>query len=176
MANYVEKKQLYDLIVDYKRRQAAADAAGKPRPRMPDSIGAVILRMCRGMASRYNFSGYPFIDEMVDDAIENCINAVEQFNPDESDNAFAYLSITIFYAFLRRIDREKKALIGKYKLAVSMIPQVSAAMHGSDAASPRADMLENEYLINLVKSHEAKVAANKAGEKVDSTSWKKRVK
>ena len=153
-SNYVDKQQLYTAIVKYKTHQQEAKDAGRSPPRMPDNIGAIIILMTEKMALRKNFSGYPFIDDMKSDAIGDCVNAIEAFDPDRSFNPFGYLAITIYYAFIRRIQKEKKGLLAKYKLAESMLPDVEYKMMGSGEASPLNDILGNEYMIALVEKME----------------------
>lgn len=167
--NYVDKQALYTAIVKYKTLQLEAAEQGKPAPRMPDSIGSVILKMSQRMALRKNFSGYPFIDEMVDDAISDCVSAVEVFDPDKSQNPFGYLAITIYYAFLRRIQKEKKGLYTKYKMAESMLPDVEYQMMGSGETSPLADILTNEYMVSLAQKMETEQPKNEV-----KTVWKKK--
>lgn len=91
-------------------------ANGEQFPKISNYIGAAIDTVARRIASRGNFSGYTFIDEMIADATENCIMYLHNYNPDKSTNAFAYISKIIWQAFLRRIDKEKKHSYIKHKL------------------------------------------------------------
>lgn len=175
MPDYLDKKTLYTAILKYKVAQSDAAGRGAEPPRMPDAIGSSIMLLCSELSRRSNFANYPFIDEMVEDAIEDCVKAVEVFDPDKSDNAFGYLSITAYYAFLRRIDKEKRLLYMKYKHAESLIPIVESGGLDGDETSPLADVLENEFMINLVRSMDEKKSPDYV-KKVNPSVWKKKKK
>ena len=115
MANYINNKEFYQLLVKYKETCAQADEAGEPTPRIPESIGTCFFMIARRLASKGNFSGYTYKEEMISDALENCVVAVHSFNPEKSQNPFAYFTQIIWYAFLRRIEKEKKQTYVKYK-------------------------------------------------------------
>jgi len=86
------------------------------------------------LATKANFSGYTYKDEMICDALENCVVAVHSFNPEKSKNPFAYFTQIIWYAFLRRIEKEKKQTYVKYKSLEQLV--VDAELlddEGSDA-------------------------------------------
>jgi DNA-directed RNA polymerase specialized sigma subunit len=168
--NYVDNKTLYTAIVKYKTLQQDALESGSPPPRMPDTIGLAIMEMSRRMATKSNFSGYSFREDMVSDAIENGVSAIESFNPDKSDNPFGYLAITIYYAFLRRIQKEKRNLYTKYKVAENMIPDVEFQMLGSGETSPLLDVVTNPYMVSLAEKFEQTEA-----DKTVKTVWKKKV-
>lgn len=106
---YVDKKVLYRHLVDYLRARDEAIAAGTPRPRIPEYIGYCLLLICRKLGTRWNFSDYSYNEEMVEDAVENCVLAVDKFLPAKcSQNPYGYFSIIAWNAMIRRIQREKK--------------------------------------------------------------------
>lgn len=74
--------------------------------------------IANGLATRPNFAGYTFRDDMVSYALENCIQYLHNFDPAKSQNPFAYFTQTIYYAFLRRIKHEKRETYRKYKYAI----------------------------------------------------------
>lgn len=78
------------------------------RPLMSEYIGSCFLKIAQGLAHKPNFSGYTYIDEMISDGLENCIAYAHNFNTEKSKNPFAYFTQIIWYAFLRRIRKEKK--------------------------------------------------------------------
>jgi DNA-directed RNA polymerase specialized sigma24 family protein len=57
-----------------------------------------------------------FREDMISDGIENCVQYIHNFNPERSQNPFAYFTQIIHYAFLRRIQKEKKQLEIKNKI------------------------------------------------------------
>jgi len=115
MAHYVNNKEFYALLVDFKEQCALAEEAGQPAPRIPETIGKCFLMIATKLSNRGNFVGYTYKEEMVCDALENCVIAVHSFNPEKSTNPFAYFTRIIWYAFLRRIEKEKKQTYVKYK-------------------------------------------------------------
>jgi len=125
MADYINKKEFYDELVEYKNQCAVADDNGETRPKIPDSITMKFFMLCKGIASRPNFSGYTYIDEMILDGLENCIIAVHCFNPNVSNNPYGYFTKCIWFSFLRRIEKEKKQTYIKYKAYENFIVESS---------------------------------------------------
>lgn len=106
--HYVDKKILYRNLVEYHQKRNDAIKAGTPRPRIPEYIGYCLLLVCRKLGTRWNFSDYSYNEEMVHDAVENCVLAVDKFDPRKSENPYGYFSIIAWNAMVRRIQREKK--------------------------------------------------------------------
>jgi len=121
MANYINNKEFYALLVDYKTKCKEADLEGKPVPRVPEDIGKCFMMIATKLSTKANFSGYTYKDEMICDALENCVVAVHSFNPEKSKNPFAYFTQIIWYAFLRRIEKEKKQTYVKYKSLENLV-------------------------------------------------------
>ena len=83
---------------------------GKKPPPVTNYIGECFLKIVNHLSYRPNFINYTYREEMISDGIENCLQYVHNFNPEKSDNPFAYFTQIIYYAFLRRIQKEKKQL------------------------------------------------------------------
>jgi DNA-directed RNA polymerase specialized sigma24 family protein len=115
MAHYVDNKTLYACMIEYKAKVRDAEAVDDPKPPIPDIVGAALLKIANRLSTKPNFINYTFREEMVSDGIENCINYIDNFDPDKSKNPFAYFTQIIYYAFLRRIQKEKKQLYIKHK-------------------------------------------------------------
>lgn len=113
--HYINNGDFCKALVTYKEGVAAAKAAGKEAPAIPEYIGECFLKIAEGLSHKPNFINYPFRDEMVADGIENCLMYFANFDATKSNNAFAYFTQIIYYAFLRRIQKEKKQLYIKYK-------------------------------------------------------------
>ena len=113
--HYVDNKKFYAEMLRYRNMCVEAEKEGKQQPRVPNYIGDCIMRIAYKLSNKPNFINYPFKEEMIGDGIENCIMYVNNFNPDKSTNPFAYFTQIIYYAYLRRIEKEKKALYTKYK-------------------------------------------------------------
>lgn len=115
--HYVDNKQLFAVIIEYKAACAAAEAENKQKPQIPDYVGKCILQIATRLSTKPNFVNYSYRDEMISDGIENCISYFDNFDPSKSDNPFAYFTQIIYYAFLRRIQKEKKQIYIKHKTA-----------------------------------------------------------
>lgn len=115
MANYINNKEFYELLVEYKKECDLAEENDQPKPRIPESIGTCFYMIATKLATKWKFAGYTFRDEMVSDALENCVVAVHNFDPEKSQNPFAYFTQITWFAFLRRIEKEKKQTYVKYK-------------------------------------------------------------
>lgn len=117
MANYVDNKQLYATILEYKANIVEAELSKSSKPQIPNYVGECILLIAQRLATKPNFINYSYKEEMISDGIENCISYFDNFNPAKSDNPFAYFTQIIYYAFLRRIQKEKKQVYIKHKTA-----------------------------------------------------------
>ena len=113
--HYVDNIRFYAEMIRYRDDRESALESGLSPPRVPNYIGDCIMRIAYKLSNKPNFINYPFKEEMIGDGIENCIMYVDNFNPDKSTNPFAYFTQIIYYAYLRRIEKEKKALYTKYK-------------------------------------------------------------
>ena len=114
--HYVNNKEFLVAIVAYKKEIVDAQELGLPKPRIPNYIGECFLKIANHLSYKPNFVNYMFKDDMVCDGIENCVQYINNFNPEKSQNPFAYFTQIIHYAFLRRIQREKKQLEIKNKI------------------------------------------------------------
>lgn len=113
--HYVDNKKFYATIADHRRKLKEAREQGKPEPKIPDYIGECIYNIAKKLATKACFASYSFRDEMVSDAIENCILYYESFDPDYGENAFSYFTQVVYYAFIRRINMEQKNRYTMYK-------------------------------------------------------------
>jgi hypothetical protein len=113
--NYVDNAKFYEEISKYHYAYKEAKANDMPLPRISNYLGLCISEIAHGLARKPNFSGYSYKSEMISDAIENCLAYLHSFNPEKSTNPFAYYTQTCYYAFIRRIDAEKKQSYVKYK-------------------------------------------------------------
>ncbi len=113
--HYVDNKRLYAEMIEYVRQYNDAKARGVETPRASNYIGECIWLIANRLSTNRNFIGYTYREEMIGDAIENCLRYIHNFNPEKSSNPFAYFTQIMYYAFLRRIDKEKKQTYIKYK-------------------------------------------------------------
>lgn len=113
--HYVDNKKFYAEIVKYREACAEADKEGHEHPRMNNYIGECIYKIADKLSYKPCFMNYSFREEMVDDGIENCIMYFKDFDPNKTQNPFAYFTQIIYYAFLRRIAKEERNRYTKYK-------------------------------------------------------------
>lgn len=113
--NYIDNKQFLKEMVAWRKALRKAKREGMPKPRIPEYVGECFMKIAENLSHKPNFLSYTFREEMISDAIENCVMYAENFNPAKSKNPFAYFTQIVYYAFLRRIQREKKQLYVKYK-------------------------------------------------------------
>ena len=114
--HYVNNKEFLAALIAYREDREIAEAKGLPRPVIPRYIGECFLKIATHLSFKPNFVNYMFKDDMVSDGIENCVQYIHNFNPEKSQNTFAYFTQIIHYAFLRRIQREKRQLEIKNKI------------------------------------------------------------
>ena len=113
--HYVDNEKFLEVMGDYRERFLQAKDNDTERPIIPDYAGECFLKIAERLSHRPNFINYAFREEMVSDGIENCVMYASNFNPEKSTNPFAYFTQIIYFAFLRRIEKEKKQLYIKYK-------------------------------------------------------------
>ena len=114
--HYVNNKELLEALIVYRGKVADAAELGKPKPRITNYLGECFLKIATHLSYKPNFVNYMFRDDMISDGIENCVQYIHNFDPEKSRNPFAYFTQIIHYAFLRRIQKEKKQLEIKQKI------------------------------------------------------------
>ena len=114
--HYVNNKEFLEALVVFKAKCLAAKEAGEQRPQISNYIGEFFLKIATHLSYKPNFVNYMFREDMICDGIENCVQYIENFNPEKSKNPFAYFTQIIYYAFLRRIQKEKRQLEIKNKI------------------------------------------------------------
>lgn len=157
--NYIDNKTFLSYLVDYREVCAQADAAEQPKPQVTEKIGLCLFQIANRLATKPNFSGYMFKDEMISDGIENAVDAVLKFNPEKSQNPFAYFTQIIWYAFIRRIEKEKKQLYTKKKYYDDQYVNrelVDYSLCGRDAVPYPDNYIQNDYMDELQKNYESK--------------------
>ena len=113
--HYVDNKQFLEAIVKYKEEVTYAAENSLPKPRVNNYIGGCFLKIATHLSYRPNFINYMYKDDMVCDGIENCIQYIDNFDPAKSKNPFAYFTQIVYYAFLRRIAKEKDRWISRIR-------------------------------------------------------------
>lgn len=111
--HYVNNADFSQAVVEYVKTVREAKEKDQPLPVVTDYIASCFLRIAEGLSHKSNFIGYTYREEMVMDAVENCLKAIENYDIEAATrtgkpNAFAYFTQITWYAFLRRIAKEKK--------------------------------------------------------------------
>ena len=114
--HYVNNKEFLAALIKLREDREIAEFQGKEKPRIPRYIGECFLKIATHLSFKPNFVNYMFKEDMISDGIENCVQYIHNFNPEKSQNPFAYFTQIIHYAFLRRIQKEKKQLEIKNKI------------------------------------------------------------
>ena len=113
--HYIDNSKFLEEMIKYRDAVAAAKLKNEIPPPVTEYIGECFMKIAQRLSFRPNFINYAFKDDMISDGIENCLQYIHNFNPEKSTNPFAYFTQIIYYAFIRRIQKEKKQLYIKYK-------------------------------------------------------------
>jgi len=157
--HYVDNKKLLAAIIEYRKKTQefkAGDKAGV-KPPIPNYIGECMLLIAQRLSYKPNFINYSYREEMISDGIENCVSYIDNFDPDKSDNPFAYFTQIIYFAFLRRIQKEKKQLYIKHKsLENSLIMNTLIEQNEFDESefAPAYVDMDNENMNDFINAFE----------------------
>ena len=144
-AHYVNNAQFLEAMKEWKDRCKEAEELGEPQPPVTNYIGECFLKIANHLSYRPNFINYTYREEMISDGIENCLQYCSNFNPDKSNNPFAYFTQIIYYAFIRRIQKEKKQQHIRHKIIENMSVDVLAV--GEDMEQGQfVDYLQKNFL------------------------------
>jgi len=157
--HYVSNADFYTALKESKELRLEAEKNGLPTPRIPEYIGTCIFKIANRFSYRPNFINYTYRDEMVSDGIENCLTYLNNFDPDKSKNPFAYFTQIIYFAFLRRISKEKKQTYVKYKATEQMgILDEMEMMELEDGTTKQFELYDNiaEFIGNYEEAKQAK--------------------
>ena len=131
--HYVDNKKFFEALVEYRASVVEATAKGEERPRVTEYIGECFLKIATHLSYKANFINYTYKDDMISDGIENCLTAVIKFDPERGMNPFAYFTQITFFAFVRRIQKEKKQQATKYRMLENIdIEQLIAHSDGNE--------------------------------------------
>lgn len=166
--HYVNNKEFLAAIIEYRGKVKDAEEEGKPKPRVSNYIGECILKIATHLSYKPNFIGYSYREEMISDGIENCLQYIDNFDPSKSSNPFAYFTQIIYYAFIRRISKEKKQSYVKHQLVRDLPFDAFDTLEGDDTQYSHAflEFLQqnNAYDDSFMVLKEKKKKAAKASE------------
>ena len=149
--HYVNNKEFSLAVVDYcQAAEKARKQKSKKVPIVPDYIAECFLKIAEGLSHKSNFIRYTYREEMVMDAVENCLKAIKNYDIKTATrtgtpNAFAYFTQISWYAFLRRIEKEKKQqdIKLKYMANIQIDELVDTDDDGDDTNQAFVDTLRN---------------------------------
>jgi hypothetical protein len=159
--NYIDKKKFHAEMTAYRVAAIEAENNGLPKPRINNYLGHCFYMLCEKLSYRPNFVNYSFREEMVGDGIENCLAAVDNFDPNEQkQNPFGYFSLIAWRAFVRRIQKESKQNYIKHKGMQNsgLFDNHSTADWGGQMP---ADMSNNDVSNRIIDSFESKMTKKK---------------
>jgi hypothetical protein len=118
--HYVSNADFLVAMKAYREKVLEAEAAGEDKPRVPEYIGECLLKIATHLSYKANFINYTYREDMILDGVENCLQYINNFDPTKSSNPFAYFTQIIYYAFIRKIQKEKKQTYVKNKMIMEM--------------------------------------------------------
>ena len=173
--HYVNNREFSYAVVDYVKSCVDASEKGEDRPKVTDYIATCFMKICEGLSHKPNFIRYTYRDEMVMDGVENCLRAIHNYNIDTATrtgkpNAFSYFTQIAFFAFIRRITREKK----QQDIKVMFLEQadVESFITSIDVNSP-VDQAYVDTLRNKIAAIKEKDSAIKKFKKEEKEKEKK---
>ena len=157
--HYVDNKLFLAAMNEYRIKYLKAEAKNRKKPIVSNYIGECFLKIANHLSYRPNFINYTYRDDMISDGIENCLQYMSNFNPEKSNNPFAYFTQIIYYAFIRRIQKEKKQQDVKAKLIAKSGSEMMLDSLTGDDAQYKNQMLD--FLQKNVKESEPKEISTK---------------
>jgi DNA-directed RNA polymerase specialized sigma24 family protein len=161
--NYVNNAEFLVAMTAYKKAVREAEDSGDPPPRIPNYIGVCLYDIANRLAYKPNFINYTYRDDMVADGLENAIMCINNFDPAKSSNPFAYFTQVVWFAFIRRIQKEKKQTYIRHKVLENAMLTDTVFEHGenSDFGSSSMKELTNDYINDFVEKYEARMETKK---------------
>jgi len=162
--HYINNADFLAALIDYKEKCNNAKIEKKQPPAIPNYIGECFMKIAEGLSHKPNFINYTYREEMMSDGIENCLMYFSNFDPTKSKNPFAYFTQIIYYAFLRRIQKEKKQLYVKYKATEQMgILDEMELLEFEDGTSKQFELYDNiaEFIGNYEDAQDKKKEVKK---------------
>lgn len=163
--HYVNNPDFLQALKDYKAKVREAEESGDPKPQVSNYIGECILKIANHLSYKPNFINYTYREEMISDGIENCLMYIDNFDPEKSNNPFAYFTQIIYYAFIRRIQKEKKQTLIKGKIIMEMPFEAFEVQDHDDDGSYANSYLDfmqmNGVFDDIIAKDEKRKAAKK---------------
>lgn len=164
--HYVDKEEFYNALVERriqldKYKEAIAEGLEATPPKISNKIGECVLKICTNLAKKYNFANLPCKEEMIGDAVEQCIKYIDSFDIYKTKNPFSYFTQTAYYRYLDRIKLEEEETYVKYKALMSSL--VLAELSEKDQSADNTEHLHDnivlpdiEHIADFIKKFEDK--------------------
>ena len=165
--HYVDNAAFLTALKERKVLIEESSLLGNPPPRVSEYIGECIHKIAQNLAKSHHFTYKTYKDEMICDAVLNCIQYIDNFNPDKSSNPFAYYTQICYFAFLRRIELENEETATRYKATIEKASSGELAFLDSEASAEVADAMSNvdvtlDNMERFIKDFDAKKTKNAA--------------
>ena len=158
--HYINNADFLEALIEYKEKSKLAKKNKTELPPIPNYIGECFMKIAEGLSHKPNFINYTYRDEMMSDGIENCLMYFDNFDPAKSKNPFAYFTQIIYFAFLRRIGKEKKQTYVKYKATEQMgILDEFEMLENEDGTSRQFELYDN--IAEFIETYEGTKKAKK---------------
>ena len=157
--HYINNADFLQALIDYQAAMKKSKKDKSDPPPIPNYIGECFMKIAEGLSHKPNFINYTYRDEMISDGIENCLQYFNNFDPNKSKNPFAYFTQVIYFAFLRRIQKEKKQLYVKYKATEQAgILDEFEMLESPDGTMKQFELYDNiaEFIENYEDAKQAK--------------------
>tara|TARA_B100001287_G_scaffold244493_1_gene221189 strand:- start:1729 stop:2310 length:582 start_codon:yes stop_codon:yes gene_type:complete len=123
--HYVNNREFSEAVMEYAISCRDAKEKETTVPKVTDYIARCFIKIAEGLSHRPNFVRYTYREEMVMDAVENCLRAIGNYNIETATrtgkpNAFSYFTQICYFAFIRRITKEKRQQDIKFKFIEKM--------------------------------------------------------
>lgn len=161
--HYINNRTLYEVMKKFHSECSEAKKHNTNDPRIPNYVGESLMRIASKLANKPNFCNYSYKDEMICDGIENCIMHIKNFDPEKSQNPFAYFTQIINNAFIRRIKKEKKQHYIKVKNLQHF--DINDEIAGIDTKKMRYNDITDDF----IKNYELQLPSKKKEIKVSNT-------
>lgn len=162
--NYVNNKTLYAVMKQYHADCHQATTEQRQVPRVPEYVGQCLMLIATRYASKPQYSGYTYKEEMIFDGIENSLKYIYNFNPEKYSNPFAYFTQIIKFAFWRRIEQENRQYYVRLKSVNDALTGIGGQSTGSINHSIGTTDLQDEF----IRKYEKRLAEKKTAAKITS--------
>lgn len=155
---YVDNQRFYDEIVKRKAALKEAEEKGLPKPKINDYIGKCLTDIATNFAKRPLYYGRTYKDEMIQDAIVNCVRYFDTFDPERTKNPFSYFSQCCYYSFLATIVNERDQAYTRSQIAKNVnIDKFTSQEHdNSEIANEYIEYLNSLQKTDYSKYYEKK--------------------